>query len=52
MSTQIILIFAIGVFVLMTIGLFFTMFQFNKLTDEPSIRKGIGNETSAKNRAA
>jgi len=42
MSTGLILIFAIGVFVLMSIGIILTMIEFNRLTDDPSIRKGTG----------
>ena len=42
MSTELILMFAIGVFVLMNIGIFLTMLEFNRLTDDPSIRKGAG----------
>jgi hypothetical protein len=42
MSTEFILIFAIGVFVLMSIGIILSIFEFNRLTDEPSIRKGTG----------
>jgi hypothetical protein len=42
MSTEIILMYAIGVFVLMCIGIILTMIEFNKLTDDPSIRKGSG----------
>jgi hypothetical protein len=42
MSTEFILMFAIGVFVLMNVGIFLTMIEFNRLTDDPSIRKGAG----------
>ena len=42
MSTGFILIFAIGVFVLMSIGIILTMIEFNRLTDDPSVRKGAG----------
>ena len=42
MSTEIIFMFAIGVFVLMCIGIILTMQEFNRLTDEPSLRKGAG----------
>ncbi|MGI9309074.1 MAG: hypothetical protein ACR2P6_07420 [Gammaproteobacteria bacterium] len=51
MSTEIIFVFAMLVFFLMIIGLFLTMIQFNKMTDDPSVRKGPGNETDADNRA-
>jgi hypothetical protein len=42
MSTESILMFAIGVFSLMFIGIILTMVEFNRLTDDPSIRKGPG----------
>ena len=42
MSTDIILMYAIGVFVLMAIGMILTMIEFNRLTDDPSERKGAG----------
>lgn len=42
MSTEMILFAAIGVFVLMSIGIILTMVEFNKLSDEPSQRKGAG----------
>ena len=42
MSTEFILICAIGVFFLMSIGIILSIFEFNRLTDEPSIRKGTG----------
>ena len=38
--------FAIGVFVLMSIGIILTMIEFNRLTDDPSIRKGTGGPES------
>ena len=46
MSTSTILIFAMGVFVLMMIGVFLTMIQFKNLSDDPSIRKGDGSQTT------
>ena len=42
MGTDLVFMFAIGVFVLMSIGIFFTMIEFKKFTDDPSIRKGTG----------
>ncbi len=39
MSTQTIAYFAIGVFVLMLIGLFLTAREFHRLTEDPSVRK-------------
>jgi len=42
MSTTTILMYAIGVFTLMAIGMFLTMLEFNRLTDEPALRKGAG----------
>ena len=39
MSTSVIFMFAMGVFALMAIGIGLTMVEFNKLTDEPSLRK-------------
>lgn len=39
-STKVILIVAIMVFVLMVIGLVLTMREFNEITDEPSQNKG------------
>jgi len=47
MSTQFILVFAIGVFILMGIGMVLTMVEFNRLTDDPSIRKGSGGPKKA-----
>lgn len=47
MSTQFIMFFAIGVFVLMLIGIILTMIEFNRLIDDPSIRKGSGGPDSA-----
>ena len=43
MTTQTIALFAIGVFVLMCIGIILTMVEFTRLTDDPSIRKGDGD---------
>lgn len=39
MSTSIIFMFAMGVFALMATGIVMTMLEFNKLSDEPSLRK-------------
>jgi len=50
MSTETILFFAIGVFALMAIGMVLTMIEFNRISDEPSQRKGAGTgnkQTSA-----
>ena len=41
MSTSIIFFFAIGVFFLMVVGIFLTMQEFNRLTDDPSRQKGV-----------
>lgn len=41
MGTELIFMFAIGVFILMSIGIFLTMTEFKKVTDDPSIRKGV-----------
>ena len=46
MSTNMILMYAIGVFVLMGIGMVLTMIEFNRLTDEPSQRKGAGSKAT------
>ena len=46
MSTNMILMYAIGVFVLMGIGMVLTMIEFNRLTDEPSQRKGAGSKAA------
>lgn len=43
MSSQTILFFAIGVFILMAIGVVLTMIEFNRITEEPSLRKGTGH---------
>ena len=43
MSTDTILIFAIGVFILMAIGIILTMIEFTKISEDPSIRKGAGS---------
>lgn len=48
MSTNTILIYAIGVFALMAIGMILTMVEFNRLTDEPSKRKGAGSRSATK----
>jgi hypothetical protein len=42
MSTEFIMMFAIGVFVLMSVGIILTMVEFNKISDDPSVRKGSG----------
>ncbi|MBT5156086.1 MAG: hypothetical protein HOM44_18510 [Gammaproteobacteria bacterium] len=39
MSTDNIFIFAILVYVLMAAGMLFTMWEFNRMSDEPSERK-------------
>jgi hypothetical protein len=39
MSTDTIFMFAILVYVLMAAGMLFTMREFNRITEEPSIRK-------------
>jgi hypothetical protein len=44
MSSSTIFMYAIGVFTLMVIGMILTMIEFNRLTDEPSLRKGAGPE--------
>jgi hypothetical protein len=46
MSTNVILMYAIGVFLLMAIGMILTMIEFNRLTDEPSQRKGAGSKAA------
>lgn len=43
MSTATIFIYAIGVFTLMVIGMILTMIEFNRMTDDPSQRKGAGS---------
>ena len=43
MSNETIFLYAIGVFVLMSVGIILTMIEFNKLTDDPSVRKGSGH---------
>jgi hypothetical protein len=48
MTTQTIALFAIGVFVLMCIGIIMTMIEFNRLTEEPSERKGAGDGQAPK----
>ena len=48
MSTETIMMYAIGVFILMSIGIILTMVEFNKLTDDPSIRKGPGGPETEK----
>ena len=45
MSTQTILFMALLVFVLMIIGLIRTMADFNRITDEPSKKKGPPDES-------
>ena len=47
MSTENILGYAVCVFVLLSIGIILTMIEFNKLTDDPSIRKGSGGADKA-----
>lgn len=47
MSTLSIFMFAIFVFLLMSIGIILTMLEFNRLSDEPSIRKGAGSGKQA-----
>ena len=42
MSTDTILLYAVGVFLLMIVGIFLTMLEFNRISDEPSQRKGDG----------
>lgn len=42
MSTDLIFMFAIGVFLLMSIGIILSMIEFNKLTVDPSVLKGPG----------
>jgi hypothetical protein len=42
MGTELVFMFAIGVFILMSIGIFLTMIEFKKITVDPSIRKGTG----------
>lgn len=44
MSTQTILFIALVVFVLMAIGLIRTMSEFNRVTDDPSKKKGLPDE--------
>ncbi len=44
MSTQTILFIALIVFALMVIGLIGTMREFNRVTDEPSKKKGPSDE--------
>jgi hypothetical protein len=39
MSTDTIFMFAILVYVLMAVGMLFTMREFNRITEDPSIRK-------------
>lgn len=50
MSTQTILFFAMGVFALMIVGIFLTMLEFNRLTEEPSQRKGSSRDRRHKDR--
>lgn len=42
MNTDLIFMFAIGVFLLMSIGIILSMIEFNRLTDDPSALKGAG----------
>ena len=44
MSTETIFGFAMGVFVLMVVGIFLTMLEFNRLTEDPSKKKGKPRE--------
>ena len=48
MSTTTILMYAIGVFALMAIGMFLTMLEFNRLIDEDSQRKDAGSTEELK----
>ncbi|MDH3977986.1 MAG: hypothetical protein OEU86_05670 [Gammaproteobacteria bacterium] len=52
MSTEVIFFFAVGVFLLMCAGVFMTMIEFNKLTNDPSIRKGADAQPEAQERPA
>jgi len=45
MSTETIFFFAIGVFLLMLIGIFLTILEFNRMVDDPSQRKGTAEDT-------
>ena len=49
MSTNIIFMFAIGVFVLMGVGIALTMVEFNRISEDPSQRKGAGSGTARPN---
>ena len=42
MSTQTILLYAMGVFALMSGGMILTMIEFNRISEDPSERKGSG----------
>ena len=42
-TTNFIFLMAIVVFLLMVIGIILTMHEFEKLSDEPSLRKGAGS---------
>lgn len=44
MTTQTIFFFAMGVFGLMLVGIVLTIFEFYRLTDDPSAKKGVGAE--------
>jgi len=47
MSTETILLYAIGVFVLMAIGMVLTMFEFNRINDESSQRQESAEDNDA-----
>jgi len=47
MNTSVILLFAIGVFALMAIGIVLTMLEFNKLLAEEAAKKGAGRAERA-----
>jgi hypothetical protein len=48
MSANIIAMYGIGVFLLMAIGMILTMIEFNRISDEPSQRKGAGSKEEPK----
>lgn len=52
MTTSTIFFFAMGVFVLMVIGIFLTMKEFNRITNDPSQRKGVRQATVPSQRRA
>ena len=47
MSSSTILVFAFVVFALMLTGLALTAREFLKVSEDPSIRKGVANDSSA-----